>query len=152
MEKQKGSNINPDKYLDLFKGAIKKLAMAVDREMGEERYLIYFEKLHIYQIEEIQDAVDKAIHYEEYNVIPAVGKLIRYIEDERRERGGQYNTFQIESKPEDLPPGRLKELLKPLQDKFAALEKKEREERELRQKNKEKLKKQAEILKQRERG
>ena len=148
MENQKGSNINLNEYLDLFKGAMKKLAMAVDKEMGEARLLIYFEHLHTYKIKEIQAAVDDLIHDEEFNVIPTVGKLIRYIEDARREKWNIYNPFQIESKREEISSERLRELLKPFRDKLVAAEEREREERELRwQKNKEKLEGQVNLMK-----
>lgn len=148
MGNQKESNISPDEYLDLFEKAIKKLAMAIDKVMGEGRYLIYFEKLHSYSIEEIQAAVDQAIHDEQYNVIPAVGKLIRYIEEARREVADQYNHFQIEFKRDEISSERIRELLRPFHDKLAAVEQKEREERELRwQKNKEKLEGQAKLVK-----
>lgn len=148
MEKQKESSISSDKYFNLFGKAMKKLAMAVDKEMGEARLLIYFEHLHTYKIEEIQAAVDDLIHDEEFNVIPTVGKLIRYIEDARREKWNIYNPFQIESKREEISSERLKELLRPFYEKLAMAEEREREERELQwQKNKEKLQGQANLVK-----
>lgn len=121
---QKESSISPSEYLDLFEKSMKKLAMAVDKDMGEGRYLIYFEQLHGYSIEEIQAAVDQAIHDEEYNVIPAVGKIIHYIERAKRERAERYNPFQIEFKREEILPERLRELIKPFYDKLAAIDKK----------------------------
>jgi len=64
---------------------MKKLALAFDKEMPKERFLIYFEHLSKYSIEEIQFAVNRAIREEEFNVIPPVGRLIRYIEEMREE-------------------------------------------------------------------
>jgi hypothetical protein len=72
-------------YLGLFERAMKKLALAFDKEMPKERFLIYFEHLSKYTIEEIQYAVNRAIREEEYNVIPPVGRLIKYIEEMREE-------------------------------------------------------------------
>lgn len=72
-------------YLILFEKAMKKLALAFDKEMPKERFLIYFEHLSKYTIEEIQYAVNRAIREEEYNVIPPVGRLIKYIEEMREE-------------------------------------------------------------------
>lgn len=120
VENKKELNIGPDEYLDLFKKAMKKLAMAVDKEMGEERFLIYFEQLHIYRIEEIQAAVDQAIHDEEYNVIPTVGKLIRLIEDARRENREQWPTLKLEYLENwpTISDERLKELVRPFYEKI----------------------------------
>ena len=149
MGNQKESNISPDEYLDLFEKAMKKLAMAVDKEMGEGRYLIYFEQLHPYSIEEIQAAVDQAIHDEEYNVIPAVGKLIRYIEEAREERREHWPRLEFKEEWPTILPERLRELIQPFYDK---LEKQKRElsprERETKWKdNKEKLQKQISLVK-----
>jgi hypothetical protein len=150
VENKKELNIKPDEYLDLFKKAMKKLAMAVDKEMGEERYLIYFEQLHVYQIEEIQAAVDQAIHDEQYNVIPAVGKLIRIIEDAREERSERWPVLKLEHF-EDWPTisdERLKELVRPFYEK---LDKQKKEfstgEREARaEENKKILRQQAKLI------
>jgi hypothetical protein len=127
---QKGSSISPDEYLELFKGAMKKLAMAVDKEMGEARYLIYFEQLHTYGIEEIQAAVDQAIHNEEYNVIPTVGKLIRYIEDAREEQGERWPKLEFKEEWPTMTSERLKELIQPFYDRLAKQEKELKERRE----------------------
>jgi len=150
VENKKESNISPAEYLDLFKKAIKKLAMAVDKEMGEERYIIYFEQLHVYQIEEIQAAVDQAIHDEEYNVIPTVGKLIRLIEDGRRENKERWPTLKLEHF-ENWPTisnERLKELVQPFYDKFNEIDKElSPEDREMRSKEKKEiLKHQAKLI------
>lgn len=96
MDKNK-SQITPDEYLDLFEKAMKKLSLAVDKPIGEERTLIYFEQLHTYPIEEIQVAVDRAIHEEEYSQIAPVGKLIRYIEEAREAERGKLSFLRVGS-------------------------------------------------------
>lgn len=145
---QKPSSISPDEYFDLFGKAMKKLAESVEKIMGEGQLLIYFEQLCRYQIGEIQTAVNEAIRGNLFSVIVPVGKLIRYIEDVRRERWEQYNPFQIEFKRDEISSERLRELLKPFRDKLAMAEDREREERELKwQKNKEKLQGQTKLVK-----
>jgi hypothetical protein len=106
------SQITPDEYLDLFEKAMKKLSLAVDKPMGEARTLIYFEQLHTYSIEEIQAAVDQAIHDEEYSQIAPVGKLIRYIEEAREEatRGDflrQESRVLLEQRPQSREEGKV---------------------------------------------
>lgn len=150
MENKKESNINRKEYLELFEKAMKKLAMAVDKVMGEERYFIYFEQLHKYPIEEIQVAVDQAIHDEEFSVIAPVGKLIRYIEDAREERRLRFRPVMIEHEerwPEVSEEVREK-YIKPLMKKFRMDEEKTREEKETQWKDrKEELKSQLNLVK-----
>jgi len=96
MENKNPLNISPDEYLDLFNKAMKKLEAAVDKVMGEERMLIYFEQLHKYSIDQIQEAVDMAIHDEEYSQITPVGKIIRYIEEIKEAKWKQYKPICID--------------------------------------------------------
>lgn len=150
MTEEKKSNISQGEYLDLFEKAMLKLAMAVDREMGEERILIYFEQLHVYSIEEIQVAVNQAIHDEEFSVIPPVGKLIRIIEDARKEKGERWPALRLEhfEKWPEITNERVKELIQPFYDKLNKIEEElspeEREERWKR--NREKLKVQGNLV------
>lgn len=149
MEKEKGSNTTPGEYLDLFNKAMRKLAMAVNQEMGKERHLIYFEQLHGYRIEEIQAAVDRAIHDEEFSVVTPVGKLIRYIEEARREGSEDLGAIQIQYREREITSERLKELLKPLYDKWGmSIEPTEEERRAQWEERKRKLKAQANLVKQ----
>jgi len=145
---KKGSNTSQNEYLDLFNQAMKKLAMAFDKVMGEARTLIYFEHLHIYNIEEIQAAVNQAIHEEEYSVIPPVGKLIRYIEDARAESRERWPQLEFKEEWPMTPPERVRELIQPFYDKLANQEKELRERREtLWEKNKEILRGQTNLVK-----
>ena len=95
-EHQRPLSISPEEYLDLFGKAMKKLEKSVEKEMGEERFLIYFEQLHKYTIEEIQDAVDQAIHDQHFSLIMPVGKLIWYIEQARLAKREQYQPMLID--------------------------------------------------------
>jgi hypothetical protein len=150
VENKKESNISREEYLELFEKAMKKLALAIDKVMGEERYFIYFEQLHKYPIEEIQAAVDQAIHDEEFSVIPPVGKLIRYIEDAREERRLRFRPVMIEYQeqwPEVSQVVREK-YIKPLMEKLGMNEGKTPEEKETRWKErKEELRKQVSLVK-----
>lgn len=142
--------MTPKEYIDQFGGLMKKLAVATGKEMPEARTLIYFEHLHTYTIEEIQAAVNQAIHEEEFSVIPTVGKLIRYIEDARREKAGRWPQLEFKEEWPTTPPERVKELIQPFYDKLAKQEKalSEAEREEAWKKNKEKLLKQADLVKQ----
>lgn len=149
MDKNKLS-ISPDEFIELFEKAMTKLAMSVDKEMGEERSLIYFEQLRKYKIEEIQAAVNQAIHDNEFNLIPTVGKLIRYIEDNREERREKWPRLEHLEKWPEISDERLKELLqtiyKELEGKGQVLSGEEREKKW--KENKERLQKQISLVKQ----
>jgi hypothetical protein len=148
--KEGRSNISPDEYLDLFEKAMKKLAIAVDKEMSEPRYLIYFEHLSSYSIEDIQYAVNRAIHEEKFSVIPPVGKLIKFIEELKMERREWWPKLEYHETWPDTPPERVRELIQPFYDKLAKQEKalSEAEREEAWKRNKEKLLKQADLVKQ----
>lgn len=142
--------MTPKEYIDQFGGLMKKLAVAMGKEMPEARTLIYFEHLHTYTIEEVQAAVDEAIHEEEFSVIPPVGKLIKFIEESKTERRERWPRLEFKEEWPTTPPERVKELIQPFYDNLAKQEKElsEAERQERWKKNKEKLLKQADIVKQ----
>lgn len=121
MDKNK-SQITPNEYLDLFENAMKKLSIAADKPMGEARTLIYFEHLHVYSMEEVQAAVNRAIHEEEYSQIAPVGKLIRYIEEERETQRNTMRSrtdlIEIENNPGAISPERAKQIIKEVNAKI----------------------------------
>lgn len=152
MDKNK-LQITPNEYLDLFDKAMKKLSLAVDKPIGEARTLIYFEHLHAYSIEEIQAAVNRAIHEEEYPQIPPVGKLVRYIEEEREEtRRGSFlmeSAAFLEERPQSREEGKTQavKVLRMIDTKISEIEGKEKEKRGLEWEVKKKiLKDQAKLI------
>jgi len=147
------SQITPNEYLDLFDKAMKKLSLAVDKPIGEARTLIYFEHLHAYSIKEIQEAVDRAIHEEEYSQIAPVGKLVRYIEEGREEtRRGSFlieSAVLLEERSQTREEGKAQavEALRLVNTKISEIEGKEKEKRELEWEVKKKiLKDQAKLI------
>lgn len=143
MENEK--KLSQSEYLDLFEKAMKKLAIAFDKEMSEGRFLIYFENLCSYSIEDIQYAVNRAIREEEYNIIPPVGRLIRYIEElNEKKREMAYNLLNYNEKWPIVSIEKVREIVKPFYDKVMKHEKiLSEEEREKKWKeNKEKLQRQ----------
>lgn len=147
---QKGSSISPDEYFDLFGKAMKKLTIAFDKQMSEARLVIYFEHLSSYSIEDIQHAVNRAIHEEEFSVIPPVGKLIKFIEESKAERRERWPRLEFKEEWPTTPSERVRELIQPFYDKLAKQEKalSEAEREEAWKRNKEKLLKQADLVKQ----
>ncbi|MFB3886318.1 MAG: hypothetical protein ACE144_13930 [Thermodesulfobacteriota bacterium] len=127
------------------------LEEAYGKEITEGRAAIYFKELRVYPIMEIEEAINRAIHEQDF--FPPVSMLIRFIEEQREEKRNQWPIFSmtaLEYKEEwpTVPPEKLQAIIKPLMDKWKIQEQlPEEERRKRREESRVKLEDQKRILK-----
>jgi hypothetical protein len=118
------------------------------KEFSEQRVAIYLEHLQSYSLEDIWEAVKKAIHEETYSQIPPVGKIIAMIEETNEEKTERWPRLEFKEEWPDTPIEKVRQLIQPFYDKLEKQKKSSEEERQTKWKDsKDRLQKQISLVK-----
>jgi len=114
------NEVGAKEYWARYSASMKKLLIAKDYELTQERGVIYFEDLHVYPIELIEIVFERA--RKEIKFFPQISEIIKFIEEEK-ERASERSMQIPYIKEERVPIEKQKAAIKLIYERIPDVQK-----------------------------